>query len=405
MENRNRSRTFGKMETPFRVRQIWPNRSDWSNNPGLPIAKGDQHTSDDIHSWSGGKSGADEGGNFFSIRRTFSGGSKQHGIVVTNVVNEIEQFVFPATPFLPFPGSLASSDDALGAKGATAIARCSPLNPSAELGVALGEAGKDGLPSIPLIRSLEKRAGLARSAGREFLNATFGWLPLLHDTQSALNAFRKQSELINQYHRDAGKSIRRRFSFPIESQETVSTSKNVLPYFVGGSQYWPQYLPPTGGATFTEIQRRETWFSGCFTYYLPSPSDLGIIPDGLQESLRVFNLRITPDTLWNLAPWSWMVDWVSNSGDVLANVTRFDIDGLVMRYGYIMEHTSHELHVTYDGSHNVPALGSVAPMSWVTSTKKRLRASPYGFGVSWDGLSTFQKAVLGALGLSRQARY
>jgi hypothetical protein len=124
------------------------------------------------------------------------------------------------------------------------------------------------------------------------------------------------------------------------------------------------------------------------------------------ERAALFAKRIgadlSPETLWNLTPWSWAVDWFSNAGDVISNVDSFQIDGQVMAWGYIMEHTVHRVTYTYKGGTNVD--GSplvVSPVTLVTETKVRRRANPYGFGVSWNDLSPFQISILTALGISR----
>jgi len=118
------------------------------------------------------------------------------------------------------------------------------------------------------------------------------------------------------------------------------------------------------------------------------------------EAKKLLGISLTPETLWNLAPWSWTVDWFSNAGDVISNVSDWATDGLVMRYGYLMEHSI--VKDTYlmngTGSKSVP---SCPPLQLVTETKLRKRANPFGFGLTWNGLSAVQLAILGALGISR----
>jgi hypothetical protein len=51
-----------------------------------------------------------------------------------------------------------------------------------------------------------------------------------------------------------------------------------------------------------------------------------------------------------------------------------------------------------------PPYPAVAPVTVRTTVKKRIKANPFGFGLSWDGLSTIQKTIVAALGISRAAR-
>jgi hypothetical protein len=118
----------------------------------------------------------------------------------------------------------------------------------------------------------------------------------------------------------------------------------------------------------------------------------------------VLGTRLTPDVLWNLAPWSWLVDWFGNVGDVSSNATALSNDNLVMRYGYLTKKVS----VTYsytcpDVRSNGHKLGSVTTGLINTSLERR-RATPYGFGIDLNGLSVAQWAILGALGLTKSPR-
>jgi len=119
------------------------------------------------------------------------------------------------------------------------------------------------------------------------------------------------------------------------------------------------------------------------------------------EAKKLLGLTLTPDTLWNAAPWSWAVDWFSNTGDVISNVTDSVTDGLVMRYGYIMEHSivKNIYSLTKPGTLNPDV--RVPSITLVVETKKRRRANPFGFGLSWGSLSLRQQAIALALGLTR----
>jgi hypothetical protein len=144
------------------------------------------------------------------------------------------------------------------------------------------------------------------------------------------------------------------------------------------------------------------WFSGAFTYHLPTGYDSRLKMASLAQRANVlYGTALTPKSVWNLAPWSWAVDWFSSAGSVVKNLSDVAQYGLVMPWGYIMEHTIVRRVIT---SLNTNYYADVLPMPsvvLVTETKIRRQANPFGFGVSYDGLSPLQNAILAALGLSR----
>jgi hypothetical protein len=172
-------------------------------------------------------------------------------------------------------------------------------------------------------------------------------------------------------------------------------------------------LLPTSWFGATGVVKTETvttvdrWFSGEFCYYL----NLGdSITDKLKrhtaEANKLLGVRLTPELAWNLAPWSWAADWVTNAGDIFHNVSAFQSDGLVMRYGYIMEHTTVIKTMTLSGfSISGSTTGSFAPISlrFVKERKVRRGASPWGFGLTDTDFSPRQLAIIAALGITRTA--
>jgi len=299
-----------------------------------------------------------------------------------------------------FPPSAESSDIALNALGATAIARCKPDNSIASLGSSIGEIMTGGLPHLVGSQSWKERSLKAKNAGSEYLNVQFGWVPLVSDINNFVSAVRQFDTVMKQYERDAGRLVRRRYEFPIvKSEDEVIV--NGAPAWVLGSG--GNVAATSGTRTLRKRVTKQQWFSGAFTYHLPSGYDSRNALDRYRLYADKFvGLNASPETLWELAPWSWAVDWFSNAGDVISNVDSFAIDGQVLVYGYMMEHTITEYTYSMSGVRDSANKElNVSPVTLVTETKKRVGASPYGFGVSWDGLSPFQISILTALGITR----
>lgn len=304
-----------------------------------------------------------------------------------------------------FPPSPASSYQTLLSKGATAIARTIPTNSAADVATFLGEL-REGLPSI--IGSAMFKSGFRdyRKVGGEYLNVEFGWKPLISDVQKFYTAVKDSDKILAQLRRDSGRNVRRKYRFPIETDTTETvmlTGRTASPWPINNTGY--QVLVSNGAnarLTKTTKVTREVWFSGCYTYYLdPGDTAMGKAVRFQQEAAKLLGLELTLETLWNLAPWSWAVDWFTNVGDVIHNMVAFSQDGLVMRYGYLMETAIHEETYTMTGiksqQGNIP---DSLTETFRTISKTRIKASPWGFGFN-GGISNRQLAIVAALGISR----
>lgn len=305
---------------------------------------------------------------------------------------------------LPIVPTMMSTND-LNVFGSRAIQATIPTSSDASTVNLLGELYRDGLPTI--IGSLLTRTKNVRSVGAEYLNVEFGWKPLVSDLTKLMHSVKNSSRIIQQLKRDSGRTVRRRFSFP----ETVETSQKLVSYssseslldgFSGGSGGTVSFRDSVSMQTRT-ITR--VWFSGAYSYYL-DPGD-SILSKAIEyEALanKVLGTRLTPSALWELAPWSWLVDWFMNVGSCVSNASALGSDGLVIKYGYLMRHTvsTYDLSVLADlGSIYYPRQGPIPVVnSYRLSRKERWKASPYGFGLNLSSLSVRQWAILVALGLT-----
>jgi len=165
----------------------------------------------------------------------------------------------------------------------------------------------------------------------------------------------------------------------------------------------PFFFPAvsTTGAYETYFSKTENvWFSGKFKYHVSDASHL--LTSKPQFALRSLGLLPTPGTVWNLIPWSWLVDWGSNVGDVLSNLSTGLADRLIAKYAYVMGTTDYTTSVDSFLGLNAEAGGPQhATWSYTAALKERKVASPFGFNVSSGDLSGKQKSILTALAISR----
>jgi hypothetical protein len=149
------------------------------------------------------------------------------------------------------------------------------------------------------------------------------------------------------------------------------------------------------------------WFSGAYTYYLPPLENNLLSWLGHYEAYahHLYGIRLDPDLLWNIAPWTWAADWFANTGDIVQNWSAFTHDGLVLRYGYIMEHIKVESVYSLVGYMFGNGRAGDCSTTIIRESKVRRTATPYGFGLNPGSFTTRQNATIAALGINRGARW
>jgi hypothetical protein len=293
-----------------------------------------------------------------------------------------------------YPPPLIADDTLLDAMGATAISHVIPTNPLSGALVTLGELRSEGIPSLIGANTWKARTLRARNAGEEYLNYQFGWLPLVSEMSDFAHTVLQSDEIARKYEAESGKLLHRRFTYPVQISDAEVTEEETYPSPGMITGYWDA----RGKTTRTRTKRYETWFSGAFTYHLPP---VGSNARDLAIANKLYGVRPSPEVVWNLTPWTWAVDWFSNAGDVIHNISAFSQDGLVMPYGYLMHKTVHEDFYEHSGSVSKTG-GEIRVWQRLTTiVKQRQKATPYGFGLDIGSFSNRQWSILGALGLTR----
>lgn len=306
------------------------------------------------------------------------------------------------------------TDSELSAYGSTGYARFKPGKPKANAGQFIAEL-RD-LPTIPLkfgkkaVFSLAGLAGLPvenrrklqgfrelrKEIGSQYLNVQFGWLPFVKDLQDMYKLQRNLDRHLNQLKRDNGKTVRRKgqVSSEEDSNVFVDTGLNLL-YPALTSEY---YSPVFGGVKTTTVSTStRVWFSAAFKYYI---SDIGTPQWTRRAKAALFGLNPSPELLWEVMPFSWLIDWFSNTGDVISNMSENAAENLVASHAFVMAESNYDYVVN-----EVQPMAGGSNLEVTTTfnrvTKQRIRGNPYDFGITPTTLSGKQKLILGALGISR----
>lgn len=259
------------------------------------------------------------------------------------------------------------------------------------------------------IRTNNKRR--PADVGNFHLAVQFGWLPIVRSIQSYITAQRGLQKRLAQSIRDEGRNIRRRTVLPggvndtttkIEFHNPTWRVMHPMLYYMSynyGNRIWWSKLK--------QEYRTRSWAVASFRYLLPpGPRDVQWTS---RMNRRLMGYYVTPSTVWNLMPWSWLADYFGTAGDFLQATSEGAFDSLVMNYGYMM--TTQEQVTTAEQNQwvNLDAGGDyeVAAGEVVASTvtraviKVRIVGTPFGFGVKQGDLSAHQLGILGALGLSK----
>jgi hypothetical protein len=398
------------------TKQLYPGSTEVVPPPGgFAYGTGTQVTESEGHQWPPEKPGfhGDIGGDFTTTKSYLEGpgayirASGNNNIGLTGSRKRTEWYEgtvitspgsFPTAYRKLFPISAIPSDDDIAEWGATAVSRCKPTNSASNLAVTLGELVREGFPRVAASMGWRDRASVARAAGDDYLNAQFGWRPLINDISDTVDATFTMNSAIEQLRRDSGRLVRRGYEFPVEtsSSEVSASSVGTEPFLY--SAFRVNNWSAVKISVETETRR---WFKGAFTYWLPdSLAGEGVLAD-IGAAADRFGLTITPENLWNLAPWSWAVDWFTNAGDVISNISDSQRYGLIMPYGYMMVHTIQKCTYSPVNWRYKPDSREIPATTFVTESKVRRKANPFGFGVSDTDLDPFQISILAALGLSR----
>jgi len=365
-----------------------------------------------------------EGGPFYSFFYHFpfdilNQGEHPSGWITANTYKYVGGF-YPDIPWSTLGGTEFSYGEALKAAqnkpnvnspqsdvysyGAGAYNKFAPGKPNVDMGQFLYEI-RDTVPMLMTSAKFFSDAwkGLGglrdqfgpKSVADHWLNTQFGWLPFLGDLQRFLKTYDNVNKNLAQIRRDNGRWIRRRGSVAkIRESKKVSESKYsscmkpTLSSYAYNASYSGHY----------EVYRdftKDVWFSGAFRYWIP---DTGSKMWEAKTIAHMFGVMPTPRLVWEIMPWSWLVDWQLNVGDIIANNSPGWADNRVSKYAYVMGKTHVELRV----EDLLDLYKAPYRTSWRASLdwKRREEASPFGFGLSPNQLTGKQWSILAALAIA-----
>lgn len=277
-----------------------------------------------------------------------------------------------------------------------------PTKPRVDAGVAIAELRE--LPNMLYrsakdFRDLFSGAPLRPSrAGDAWLNTQFGWLPFIDDVRKCFETTSKLDIYLKQLKRDQNKWVSRGGPVNTSYERTTLEDEDTWGLYPGPDIYLCDPEFTRDGRTHVMLtESQDVWFKARFKYYMPKP-----------ESWRwkakaygmLFGCIPSPTFLWELTPWSWLIDWCSNTGAIIEMMTSTAVENLCAKYAYIMGHSLRRIDF-YGAARYINC--TIVGANWYAAyeRKTRLPASEFGFGLTDASFSARQWSILAALGLSR----
>lgn len=284
------------------------------------------------------------------------------------------------------------------------------------VGVTLIELLRGDIPS--LLKNFHSMMSgyktIRNMIGSDALNIMFGWTPLIQEYANLIRVGMNLERIV--YY----ESFRRKRSWDGPSTRTqVNSSQSInwigAPY--GSTSRFTELndvIGPIGGygvsynASVDTLVSEDYHWSSKYVGLAKAGRRANSFSDQAMDVAKRLGLVNDPQMLWDLTPYSWLVDWFTTMGDSIANSNTYSpLSGKYsVDYAYLT--TQHSTVVTGDLLSRIPdnngtrAHQMTSPRSVVNTVSRwRSRATPFGFGTQLGSLTASQYGILVALGLAR----
>jgi len=314
-------------------------------------------------------------------------------------------------------GPLIVSDANRQAVANRYFAATAPDKNGATIATTLIELLRGDIPS--LLRNFQDLMSGLKSVknylGSDFLNITFGWTPLIQEYANVIRVGMQLERVI--YY----ESFRRRRqwdgpSVSGSSSDPISISMLSGPYGTQGTfPLTGENLGPGSGFGFNFTQElrwvasEDYHFTSKYVGMAKPGRRANSFTDQVNDVVKRLGLVDDPRLLWDLTPYSWLVDWFTSMGDSIANANvyspvrgKYNVDYAYLTTQQIYSAQGSLIRPASPLNSSVKSLRiSQADSSAISRTRWRNRATPFGFGTQLGSLSASQYAILVALGLAK----
>lgn len=162
------------------------------------------------------------------------------------------------------------------------------------------------------LRSTVRQAGKQRASktlAGGVLEYSFGLAPTISDVSAMINAVRNTQQRVSQFCANVGKPMKARLLM-----HKATTGKQGTFDYEGDS-----HQPCSWNGT---LDQRTT---AHFTFVGKAPAVLSNLDRTLRAMLDSFGVELNPRIIWDALPFSFIIDWIINVGDILE---RFKVDAM-----------------------------------------------------------------------------
>lgn len=225
-------------------------------------------------------------------------------------------------------------------------------------------------------------------AANHYLAATFGWDPLIRDIRKMFDFKNDVDRRVNELERLYAKGgLKRRISNLDDcGAEAGDVNQVITSNFAGTTR-------GNRGA----VTRRKTWGT---VRWLPTTLPSYVTDESKRKLANrlVFGLNAQPAHIWNALPWSWLIDWFSNTGDFINSFSC--VVPAVSSHVCIMRETA-----TKKYSHRTDSVQGLTGGYGTYELRTRERfLGVLSISAEFPFLTGKQLSILGALAIQRASR-
>lgn len=306
-----------------------------------------------------------------------------------------------ASAYLPNGGTLTDDDIEFVTRAAA------ETNPSAsEFDVPIFVAELRDVPS--LLKNVGSK--LSKYGASEYLKYQYGWKPFVRDVQNLVKGVDKLDRIFNNVKRlRSGDILRRRYGLP--SSTRVPFSERYTAESISNTPWGDWGIRLEDNVAIDGYIER--WC--VLRYQAEAPEGL---PDSASGQLALakkiaYGMTIDGSTAWELMPWSWLLDWCTNTSEYIRS--QRNTLGVKVVDSTLMRHTVAKATVTPSWSKQLDPLNFYSMSGFAAMPgEARIELKERFVGVKPQAVSTGEvslikgdftkQSILGALALQRLRR-